>query len=88
MEELRQARRKAVGAKETLKHLDRGDALRVYIARDADDRVAHPVRSRALVLGVDVIDVDSMQILGRACGIEVGAAAAALIRGGDSSADD
>lgn len=88
MEQLRQARRRAVGAKETLKRLDRGDVARVYIARDADDRVTYPVRSRAQALGVEVVVVDSMLILGRACGIEVGAATAALIRGGDSGADD
>ena len=87
MEDLRQSRRRAVGARETLKHLSQGDALRVYIALDADDHVTGPVRLSALACGVEVVEVESMQILGRACGIDVGAAAAALIGGGGSGAD-
>ncbi|MDA8346846.1 MAG: ribosomal L7Ae/L30e/S12e/Gadd45 family protein [Thermaerobacter sp.] len=87
MEELKQARRRAVGAKETLKHLTIGDALRVYIARDADEHVRGPVIQRARDVGVEVVEVESMQLLGRACGIDVGAAAAALIGGGEQSAD-
>ncbi len=87
MEDLRQARRRAVGARETLKHLSQGDAQRVYIARDADDHVTGPVRQQAVDAGVEVVEVESMQILGRACGIDVGAAAAALIGGGESGAD-
>ena len=87
MEELRRARRRAVGAKETLKHLTTGDALRVYVARDADDHVRGPVTERAREAGVEVVEVESMQLLGRACGIDVGAAAAALIEGGEASAN-
>ncbi len=87
MEDLKQARRRAVGAKETLKHLAAGDALRVYIAQDADEHVRGPVIERAQDAGVEVVEVESMQLLGRACGIDVGAAAAALIGGGIESAD-
>ena len=87
MEELKQARRRAVGAKETLKHLAAGDAVRVYIAKDADEHVRGPVLQRAGDAGVEVVEVESMQLLGRACGIDVGAAAAALIGGGEQSAD-
>lgn len=76
---LSEARRRLVGTKQTLKALQGGEAKVVYLAKDADERVLRPLRSALSERSVEVVEVESMQELGRLCGIEVGAAAAALL---------
>ncbi len=79
-ERLRATRRRAVGAKQTLRALQSGAARVVYVAGDAEQRVVRPVVSMAQSLpGVEVVTVDTMARLGRLCGIEVGAACAAIL---------
>lgn len=74
------ARKRLVGTKQTLKALQSGEAKVVYLAKDADERVLRPLRNALSQHdGVEVVEVESMQQLGRLCGIEVGAAAAALL---------
>ncbi len=73
------ARKRLVGTKQTLKALQGGEAKVVYIAKDADERVLRPLRNALVGRDVEVVEVESMQQLGRLCGIEVGAAAAALL---------
>ena len=68
-----------VGTKQLRKRLDRGGVRRVYLARNADPAITAPLEAQCIRLGVEVIWVRSMQDLGRACGIEVGAAAAATL---------
>lgn len=51
----------------------------VYLARDAEPRVIDPIAMLAEQRGLAVIWIDTMKQLGKACGIEVGAAAAAVI---------
>lgn len=79
LEVLRESRRRAVGAKQTLKAVQTDEAKIVYLALDADERVLGPLRSALKKRSVTVHEVDSMKQLGRACGIEVGAAAAAVL---------
>jgi len=73
------ARKKTVGAKQTLKAIERGQAKVVYIAQNADRHVVEPILRMCAAKGVRVIEADSMQALGKACGIEVGCASAAII---------
>jgi large subunit ribosomal protein L7A len=73
------ARRKAVGAKQTLKAVVKGTARIVFIARDADERVTRDILRECAERRVPAEIVDSMAALGRACGIQVGAAACAII---------
>lgn len=80
-ERLRTARRLAVGAKQTLKAVQAGAAAIIYIARDAEERVLRPLRLEIAKSGLEVVYVESMQELGRMCGIDVGAAAAAILEG-------
>lgn len=70
---------RAVGAKQVMKALRRGDAKAVYLAKDADARVTAPVRELAESYKVKVIEAETMEELGSACGIEVKAAAAAAL---------
>ncbi|HKV45603.1 MAG TPA: ribosomal L7Ae/L30e/S12e/Gadd45 family protein [bacterium] len=79
LEHLRAASQRAVGTNQTSKAIDRGRAQVVFVARDADRRVTEPVLRAARERGVDVIEVESMVVLGRTCGIAVGAAVAAIL---------
>lgn len=76
---VRAARHRAVGTKQALKAVNRGAAGAVYIAQDAEPRVVQALLASCRENQVPVHYVDSMAELGRACGIKVGAAAAALL---------
>ena len=83
---LRTASARAVGTNQTAKAIARGVAVEVFVAADADRRVVEPVVRAAADRGVGLIEVESMTALGRACGIAVGAAAAAVLVGEASKA--
>jgi len=80
-ERLLSARKKTVGTKQTLKAIERGQAKVVYVALNADRYVIEPILQMCASKGIPVIQVDSMQALGKACGIEVGCATAAITDG-------
>lgn len=77
-ERLLSARKKTVGAKQTLKAIERGQAKAVFLAQNADHYVTEPILRLSTAKGVPVIQVDSMLALGKACQIDVGCAAAAI----------
>ncbi|MEX2356577.1 MAG: ribosomal L7Ae/L30e/S12e/Gadd45 family protein [Thermaerobacterales bacterium] len=89
-EVLQDFRRRAVGTKQALKLVARGMAEAVYVASDAEEHVIKNLVTSCRDRSVPVIYVETMTELGRACGIKVGAASAALIRhqGGAELADD
>ena len=68
-----------VGAKQLRKALNRGIAKRVFLARNADPAITEPLEAMCKEHRVKCVWVKSMNDLGQACGIEVGAAAAAVI---------
>jgi large subunit ribosomal protein L7A len=59
--------------------IELGQAREVFVAKDADPRVTGKVIALCKKMGVQVTYVDSMKLLGKACGIEVGAAIAAVL---------
>jgi len=67
------------GAKQLRKALVSGAAGCVYLAVDADPAITEPILDLSQRCKTQVCWVRSMTDLGRACGIEVGAAAAAAI---------
>ena len=69
-----------VGAKQLKKAVQGGHAIRVYLARNADPAITEPIEAMCLRLHIECAWVPSMLDLGKACGIEVGAAAAAAVR--------
>ncbi|MBP2656161.1 MAG: rplGB [Firmicutes bacterium] len=71
---------KVIGAKQVVKAVEKGVVCLVYLAEDADARVTNPVRELCVRAGVVIETVPNMTELGKACGIEVGAAAVALLR--------
>ncbi len=69
-----------VGAKQLRKALNSGRVQRVYIARNADPAITEPLEALCRKNRVEYAWVRSMSDLGKACGIEVGAAAAATVQ--------
>ena len=68
-----------VGSKQLKKALNRGDARYVYLAENADPAITIPLEELCRQKNIHFTWVRSMDDLGRACGIEVGAAAAAVV---------
>lgn len=71
---------KTVGIKQTTKAVAVGKAKTVFIARDADTKVIDNLINQCNENMLEVVYVDSMKNLGKACGIEIGAAAAAILK--------
>ncbi|MBS4216571.1 MULTISPECIES: 50S ribosomal protein L7ae-like protein [Neobacillus] len=79
-EKVLQAKSFIIGTKQAVKALKEGKVEELIIAADADQKVTALVVTTAQDLDVPVQYVDSMKKLGKACGIQVGAAAVAIIR--------
>ncbi len=69
-----------VGTKQLRKALRAGRAECVFLAENADPAITGPLAGMCEELHIQITWVRSMAELGRACGIQVGAAAAAVIR--------
>ncbi len=80
LEDLRAATRKTIGTKQTRKALERDEVAVLYVARDAEDHIIEPVVELGVEQGVEMTFADTMTKLGKACGISVGAAVAAILR--------
>lgn len=80
VELLKQATKRVVGNKQTAKAIQKGTAKTVYIADDVDVRVVQPLLDACAEARVNVEKVATMQELGKACGIHVGAATAAILK--------
>ena len=68
-----------VGAKQLKKAVEAGRVRYVFLAENADPAVTQPIVLLCRSKEVQTAWVPSMAELGRACGIEVGAAAAAVV---------
>jgi len=71
--------RMRIGMKQTLQAVEQGVAKEVFVAQDADPRMVSRVVQACGQRGVEVTYVDTMRNLGIRCGIDVGAAAAAVV---------
>ncbi|SHN36990.1 50S ribosomal protein L7ae-like protein [Gracilibacillus kekensis] len=69
---------KIIGTKQVLKAIKNGQAKEVIIANDADLHITSKVSRLASDHNVPFFYVDSMKKLGKACGIDVGAATVAI----------
>lgn len=78
LDELKQASF-VVGMKETERALEKGEAARVFIASDCDEKFSGPLLEACATRGVPVATGFTKKELGRACGIKVKAAAAAVL---------
>ncbi|GAA0503447.1 50S ribosomal protein L7ae-like protein [Salinibacillus aidingensis] len=78
-EKVAQDKSKAViGTKQTMKALKSDQVSEVFVAEDAERKVTDRVVRLAEDLKTPVVYVDSMKQLGKACGIDVGAATVAI----------
>ena len=71
--------RLVVGVKQLKKALLRGAAKQVFLAENADPALTEPLEAMCLQNHIQCAWIRSMQDLGNACGIDVGAAAAAVV---------
>ena len=72
--------KKVVGIKQLKKALKEGIAQTVFLAQDADPQLTAPIAALCQANGVTCLPVKTMAELGQACGIDVGAAAAAIVK--------
>ena len=70
---------KTVGTKETLKAVKNHKVEKVFLAKDADRHIVLPIIEACKESQTEVEEVETMAELGKACGIQVPAAAAAII---------
>ena len=68
-----------VGTKQLRKAIRNSRAQHVFLAENADPAITEPIEAMCLEGKIQINWVASMADLGRACGIEVGAAAAAAV---------
>ena len=80
LDDLKTAGAKVVGVKQTAKALQKQTASGVFIAADAEERITAPIKAECEKQNVDCMVVESMQALGKACGIHAGASAAAILK--------
>lgn len=77
-EKVKNAKNLLIGTKQTKKAIIQENVEEVFVAEDADQHLIQPIIDLCQEHGIKVNFVDSMKQLGKACGIQVGAAAAAI----------
>ena len=77
-EKVIQAKSVVIGTKQTVRALKNNLIQEVIIADDADIYLTGRVVETAELVDVPITYVDSMKMLGKACGIDVGAATVAI----------
>lgn len=82
LEDLKQ-HRKTVGLKQTMKAVEENKVQAVYIAKDAEERLISGIIHTCRQMSIQVHSADSMKVLGKACGIDVGTAVAAILNDGE-----
>ncbi|MDO5436153.1 MAG: ribosomal L7Ae/L30e/S12e/Gadd45 family protein [Clostridia bacterium] len=80
MERLKSDCRKVTGVKQVTRALKAGKLDLVYVANDADTFLYQQIVRAAEEAGVPCVRVASMKELGIACGVEVSAAAAGILK--------
>jgi len=78
-ETFKNAKHKTVGLKQTQRALEKGLVRRLFTAKDAEPHVLRAIIEWCTNHNVERIEVSTMKGLGKACGIEVGTAAAAIL---------
>ena len=67
------------GAKQLRKAMEKGTVKCVCLAKNADPAITEPLAQQCAARGLSCYWVSSMRELGEVCGIDVGAAAAAVV---------
>ncbi len=69
-----------VGVKQARKAVAKNAVAAVFVGADADEWAVEPLVNECRIYGTPVSDVFNMKELGRACGIDVSAAAVAVLK--------
>ena len=80
MEMLKSAAKKAVGTKAVLRALANQEAVCVYVASDIDTFLYEKVTRACAEAAVPVNKVESNKELGKVCDLNIGCAAAAVLK--------
>lgn len=78
LDELKTAK-KMVGLKQSTKAVKDGNAVKAFIATDAEERVTGKFKELCMAHGVPITYVNTMKELGKASGIDVGAAVVVIV---------
>ncbi len=80
MLELLKRKDKVVGVKQTKKAAEQGRLEAVFIANDADQRIVGQVKQFCEENQIAVYSTESMKLLGKAAGIDVGASVVGVVK--------
>jgi large subunit ribosomal protein L7A len=80
LKDLKKQNKLTIGTKQTLKAIKEEKVDTLFIAKDAEHHVTRSIENAAKELQLQIVYVDSMKKLGKACGISVGAASAAILK--------
>ena len=80
LDELQKAERRSVGVKQVEKAVTKANAQKVFVASDADPRVTARLLAMCEDKQLELVMVETMHELGKACGIHVKAAAAVILK--------
>ena len=69
-----------IGKKQTLRAISNNEAEKVYVSKDADMHVTKPIVDACESSNVEIVYYNNMKELGASCGINVNAAAAAVLK--------
>ena len=69
-----------IGKKQTLRFLVKDEVSKVFISKDADIHVTKEIMDVCSQKNIEIIYFDNMKELGKACNIDVNAAAAAVLK--------
>ena len=80
MTERLKQRENVVGVKQVRRALNTSKVEIVYVAEDAEEKVTKDIKILCKEKQIPIISVDNMKKLGEACGIDINAAVAALLK--------
>ncbi|WP_326908364.1 ribosomal L7Ae/L30e/S12e/Gadd45 family protein [Sedimentibacter sp. MB31-C6] len=69
-----------IGKKQTMRSISKDEVEKVLVSKDADLHVTQPIVDVCNNQGIEIEYFDTMKELGTACGIDVNAAAAAVLK--------
>jgi len=76
---LAKAKNKVIGYKQSIKAIEKGLTQSVYLACDAEEKIRQPILEACKNRGIPVIETETINELGKASGIQVGTAVAAIL---------
>lgn len=80
MQRLKSSKKRIIGFKQTVKAINNDKVDIVYLADDADDNIKNSILEACRGKNIEIVHVETMKELGDACGIDVNASCASLLK--------